>query len=94
MDILKLIGREKELFTDDIQRNKKALSEIVSSSRFLVIGGAGSIGQAVTKEIFKRSPLKLHVVDISENNMVELVRDIRSSFGYIDGDYSIFDKIV
>jgi len=93
MDILKLIGREKELFTDDIQWNEKALSEIVSSSRFLVIG-VGSIGQAVTKEIFKRSPLKLHVVDISENNMVELVRDIRSSFGYIDGDYSIFDKIV
>jgi len=90
MDILKFIGREKELFTDDIQRNEKALSEIVSSSRFLVIGGAGSIGQAVTKEIFKRSPLKLHVVDISENNMVELVRDIRSSFGYIDGDFQTF----
>jgi FlaA1/EpsC-like NDP-sugar epimerase len=66
------------------------LIEIVSSSRFLVIGGAGSIGQAVTKEIFKRKPLKLHVVDISENNMVELVRDIRSSFGYIDGDFQTF----
>lgn len=90
MDILKLIGRDKELFTKDIQRNETALSEIVSSSRFLVIGGAGSIGQAVTKEIFKRSPLKLHVVDISENNMVELVRDIRSSFGYIDGDFQTF----
>ncbi|MBD3843404.1 MAG: UDP-N-acetylglucosamine 4,6-dehydratase, partial [Campylobacterales bacterium] len=61
-----------------------------SSSSFLVIGGAGSIGQAVTKEIFKRNPLKLHVVDISENNMVELVRDIRSSFGYIDGEFATF----
>ena len=90
MDILKLIGREKELFNEDIQQNEKALSEIVSSSRFLVIGGAGSIGQAVTKEIFKRNPRKLHVVDISENNMVELVRDIRSSFGYIDGDFQTF----
>lgn len=90
MNILKLIGREKELFTDDIQRNEKELFEKVSTSRFLVIGGAGSIGQAVTKEIFKRSPLKLHVVDISENNMVELVRDIRSSFGYIDGDFQTF----
>jgi FlaA1/EpsC-like NDP-sugar epimerase len=55
-----------------------------------VIGGAGSIGQAVTKEIFKRNPRKLHVVDISENNMVELVRDIRSSFGYIDGEFATF----
>lgn len=90
MDILKLIGREKELFTEDIQRNEKELSEIVKSSHFLVIGGAGSIGQAVTKEIFKRNPRKLHVVDISENNMVELVRDIRSSFGYIDGDFQTF----
>lgn len=90
MNILELIGREKELFTEDIQRNETALSEIVSTSRFLVIGGAGSIGQAVTKEIFKRSPQKLHVVDISENNMVELVRDIRSSFGYIDGGVTNF----
>ncbi|MDD4760733.1 MAG: UDP-N-acetylglucosamine 4,6-dehydratase, partial [Bacteroidaceae bacterium] len=71
-------------------QNEKVLSEIVSSSRFLIIGGAGSIGQAVTKEIFKRNPRKLHVVDISENNMVELVRDIRSSFGYIDGDFQTF----
>ena len=47
----------------------------VSSSRFLVIGGAGSIGQAVTREIFRRNPRALHVVDISENNMVELVRE-------------------
>ncbi|MDY0142888.1 MAG: UDP-N-acetylglucosamine 4,6-dehydratase [Bacteroidales bacterium] len=90
MDILKLIGREKELFSKDINSNKEKLSKIVSQSRFLVIGGAGSIGQAVTKEIFKRQPKKLHVVDISENNMVELVRDIRSSFGYIDGDFQTF----
>jgi FlaA1/EpsC-like NDP-sugar epimerase len=55
-----------------------------------VIGGAGSIGQAVTREIFKRNPLALHVVDISENNMVELVRDIRSTLGYIDGDFRTF----
>lgn len=90
MNILKLIGREKELFIDDLESNKEELNRIVSTSRFLVIGGAGSIGQAVTKEIFKRNPQKLHVVDISENNMVELVRDIRSSFGYIDGDFQTF----
>jgi len=88
--MLDLIGRTKELFTEDIQNHKTELEQIVSSSRFLVIGGAGSIGQAVTKEIFKRNPQKLHVVDISENNMVELVRDIRSSFGYIDGDFQTF----
>lgn len=89
-NLLDLIGREKELFENDISTHVKELSHIVSSSTFLVIGGAGSIGQAVTKEIFKRNPKKLHVVDISENNMVELVRDIRSSFGYIDGDFQTF----
>jgi len=90
MDILHLIGRNQELLSEDISKHEKELSEIVGSSKFLVIGGAGSIGQAVTKEIFKRNPRKLHVVDISENNMVELVRDIRSSFGYINGDFQTF----
>lgn len=90
MNILNLIGRDQELFSNDIATHEKELSTIVGSSRFLVIGGAGSIGQAVTKEIFKRNPQKLHVVDISENNMVELVRDIRSSFGYINGDFQTF----
>lgn len=88
--ILNLIGRKKELFTTDIQDKKQELHDIVSASKFLVLGGAGSIGQAVTKEIFKRNPKKLHVVDISENNLAELVRDIRSSFGYIDGDFQTF----
>lgn len=89
-NILKLIGRTELLFKSDIAINELKLSEIVSNSKFLVLGGAGSIGQAVTKEIFKRNPKKLHVVDISENNMVELVRDIRSSFGYIEGDFQTF----
>lgn len=88
--ILPLIGRDKALLLQDINNNSAELSHIVSQSRFLVLGGAGSIGQAVTKEIFKRNPKKLHVVDISENNMVELVRDIRSSFGYINGDFQTF----
>jgi FlaA1/EpsC-like NDP-sugar epimerase len=88
--ILNLIGREKDLFSRDMELHESALLKIVSSSRFLVIGGAGSIGQAVTKEIFKRNPKKLHVVDISENNMVELVRDIRSSYGYIDGEFQTY----
>jgi len=90
MEILSLIGRETELFASDISSLEDKLLEKVSGSRFLVIGGAGSIGQAVTKEIFKRNPLALHVVDISENNMVELVRDIRSTIGYGNGDFKTF----
>ncbi|MDF1589754.1 MAG: UDP-N-acetylglucosamine 4,6-dehydratase [Gammaproteobacteria bacterium] len=90
MNILSLIGRSQALFNTDTHNYDTELKQLVSSSSFLVLGGAGSIGQAVVKEIFKRNPKKLHVVDISENNLVEVVRDIRSSFGYIDGDFQTF----
>jgi len=88
--VLELIGRDEPLFDADVQRLQGELSALVAGARFLVIGGAGSIGQAVTREIFKRKPKVLHVVDISENNMVELVRDIRSTLGYIEGDFRTF----
>jgi FlaA1/EpsC-like NDP-sugar epimerase len=88
--ILSLIGRTTLLFPTDIILYESKLQKLISSSRFLVIGGAGSIGSAVVREIFKRHPKLLHVVDISENNMVELVRDIRSSLGYIDGEFATF----
>lgn len=88
--LLSLIGREQPLFSLDLENREEKLNTIVSESRFLVLGGAGSIGQATCKEIFKRQPKKLHVVDISENNMVELVRDIRSRYGYIEGDFQTF----
>ena len=90
MDILKLIGRKCRLFDEDIANHEVELSNIIKNSRFLVIGGAGTVGQAVTKEIFKRCPKQLHVIDISENNLVELVRDIRSALGYINGDFQTF----
>jgi FlaA1/EpsC-like NDP-sugar epimerase len=90
MNFLNIIGRDKELFSSDTKAFDDGLISIVSNSRFLVIGGAGSIGQALTKEIFKRDPKALHVVDISENNMVELVRDIRSTEGYGSGDFRTF----
>ena len=90
MNILDLIGRDRALFDTDIARHDAQLRDLVGASRFLVIGGAGSIGQAVTREIFKRAPRALHVVDISENNMVELVRDIRSTLGYNDADFRTF----
>ena len=89
-NILPLIGRTTPLFDCDIAANEGFLSGTVRESRFLVIGGAGSIGSAVTREIFRRNPRLLHVVDISENNMVELVRDIRSSVGYSDGEFATF----
>lgn len=89
-NILSLINRSTYLFTNDLDEKSEELVQAVSYSKFLVLGGAGSIGQAVVKEIFKRNPKKLHVVDISENNLTELVRDVRSSFGYIKGEFKTF----
>jgi len=89
-EILSIIGRTEPLFSADISHYENELSALIASSRFLVIGGAGSIGSAVVCELFKRNPKLLHVVDINENNMVELVRDIRSSLGYIDGEFATF----
>lgn len=90
MNTLSLIGRDAPLFDEDIAAHEPLLTEQVAGSRFLVIGAAGTIGQAVTREIFRRNPAALDVVDISENNLVELVRDLRSSIGYIDGDFRTF----
>ena len=90
MDLLSLIGRDSELFSSDIESHEDALKNIIQKSRFMIIGGAGTIGQSVTREIFKRDPKILHVVDISENNMVELVRDLRSTEGYGSGEFKTF----
>ena len=90
MDILKILGRSEKLFESDLEKKEKELNEIISSHSFLVLGGAGSIGQAVVKELFRRNPKVLHVIDISENNLAELVRDLRSSIGYISGDFKAF----
>ena len=88
--MLSLIGRESNLFEDDLISKNSELDNLIKGSKFLVIGGSGSIGQAVTREIFKRDPKLIHVVDISENNLVELVRDLRSTLGYGSGEFKTF----
>ena len=88
--MLSLIGRESELFEDDLKIVNSVLDNFIQGSRFLVIGGSGSIGKAVTTEIFRRDPKLIHVVDISENNLVELVRDLRSTLGYGSGEFKTF----
>ena len=90
MDASKIIGREYSLFSQDISENEKFLADKISGARILVIGAAGSIGQAVSLELFKRNPRVLHAVDISENNLVELVRNIRSTMGYSSGEFKTF----
>ncbi|MCE9545314.1 MAG: polysaccharide biosynthesis protein, partial [Planctomycetia bacterium] len=88
--ILSLIGRAEPLFVEDLRQHGPALDEAVRDGRFLVVGGAGSIGSAVVRELFARQPRVLHVADISENNLAEVVRNLRSSLGYIKGDFRTF----
>ena len=78
-DLFQIINRKNKLFESDINELESELSNIIKSSSFLIIGAGGSIGQAVTKEIALRAPKTLHCIDVSENSLVELVRDLRSS---------------
>ena len=87
MNTMKIVGRKIPLFEEDISNNHTELTRNIFGSRILVIGGAGTIGQAVVTEFFERNPSALHVVDISENNLVELVRNIRSTLGYGKVDF-------
>ena len=86
MDVRSLLGRSNDLFASDIDVHTAAIDAALGGRRVLVIGGAGSIGREVTAEIFRRRPAALHIIDISENTLVELVRKVRSSDGYSDGD--------
>lgn len=90
MNIQSLISRDASLLTPDLIRYETNLKEMVKNARFLVIGAGGTIGQAVTREIFKREPAVIHAVDINENGLVELIRDIRSSLGYAGVDLRTF----
>ncbi len=90
MNLLDLIGRDAALFEQDLSIHGESIDDLVADGKFLVVGGAGSIGGAVVKEIFRRNPKTLHVIDTSENNLAELVRDVRASLGYIDGDFHAY----
>ena len=80
MNILNLIGRNNPLFNKDIIKHELELLKVVSNATFLVLGGAGSIGQAVTKEIFKRKAHKLHSINFQRNSirLVKLVSSKKS----------------
>lgn len=87
---LQVIGRSEPLLIKDVKRHERFINESIKGARILVVGAAGTIGLATTLELFERDPRALHVVDLSENNLVELVRQIRSSRGYGSGDFKTF----
>ena len=81
---------KRNLFESDIKINSEKINRKIENCSFLILGGAGTIGTAVVKEVFLRKPSRLHVIDLSENNLVELTRDIRSQYGFISVDFKTF----
>lgn len=71
--------RKTSLFASDIERNRGKLTAKIQGKSILVIGGAGTIGSSFIKAILNFHPSKLIVVDINENGLTELTRDLRSS---------------
>ena len=76
------LRNSSNVFALDMESHKGALQTSIVGKRFLIVGGAGTIGSAVANEIIMRGPEAVHIVDISENNLVETVRYIRSSTSF------------
>ena len=99
-----ITSRNESLFAKDITDNKEKLSAAIDGKSIIVIGGAGTIGSSYIKAVLRFKPAKLYVVDLNENGLTELVRDLRSSTGYniptdfktypIDFSSDVFEKIL
>lgn len=70
--------RSQSLFEADINNHKTTLTAKIAGKSVLVIGGAGTIGSSYIRAILKFKPAKLYVVDINENGLTELTRQLRS----------------
>ena len=83
--------RQTSMFAADIEANQAVLINEIKNKKVCVIGGAGSIGSSFIKAVLPYSPIQLVVVDLSENGLVELTRDLRSTDGmYVPEDYRTY----
>ena len=76
---IKTIIKKHIDFENDLNTYNQNLLSKIEGKNILVIGGAGTIGSSYIKQILKYRPLKIIVVDINENGLTELTRDLRSS---------------
>ena len=74
-------GREESFFVHDLEAHSAQIRSEIAGKKVCVIGGAGSIGSAYIKELVKFGPASLTVIDLSENGLAELTRDLRSTAG-------------
>ena len=86
-----ITNRSESMFLKDIEKNRVVLTQEIQGKSVLVIGGAGTIGSSYIRAILPFKPSKLVVVDISENGLTELTRDLRSTYGmFVPEDYRTY----
>ena len=86
-----ITGRKESMFLPDLEANRTKLQGLVEQKKLLVIGGAGTIGSSFIRAILPFRPAQLVVVDISENGLTELTRDLRSTYKmYVPDDYRTY----
>lgn len=84
-------GRQVSMFASDIEANREELAREIEGKSVLVIGGAGSIGSQFIRSVCRFKPGKLVVVDLSENGLALLTRDLRSTYGmYVPQEYRTY----
>lgn len=83
--------RPASMFVSDIEANKEVLLQEIKGKKICVIGGAGSIGSSFIKAVLRFEPKSVVVVDLNENGLAELVRDVRSTYGlYVPGEFRCY----
>ena len=84
-------GRPNSMFVPDIEANKETLIREIEGKKVCVIGGAGSIGSSFIKAVLRFEPKSVVVVDLNENGLAELVRDVRSTYGlYVPEEFRCY----
>lgn len=83
--------RPESMFKADIEANKETLTREIKGKKVCVIGGAGSIGSSFIKAVLRFEPASVVVVDLNENGLAELVRDVRSTNGlYVPDEFRCY----
>ena len=83
--------RPVSMFVPDIEANKETLTKEIKDKKVCVIGGAGSIGSSFIKAVLRFEPKSVVVVDLNENGLAELVRDVRSTDGlYVPDEFRCY----
>lgn len=83
--------RAESMFAQDIEANRATLSAEIEGKSVCVIGGAGSIGSSFIRAILPFRPAKLVVIDLNENGLAELTRDLRSTDGlFVPEEYRTY----